>query len=145
MTVYIVTHGQYSDYHIVAVYDNKKAANNHAFNISNMWNDGRVEEYEINNTCEKMRPRWSGIMYKDGHVEHSGKDSHEDKPYIRFCAEDRSRYTTHKAYMTYSIETETEEKAVKIINEKRAILIASGYWDNPASKDIDLKQVYYEL
>ena len=94
MTVYIVTKGMYSDYHIEAVFDSIEAAENHAFNVSRKSEKGRIEKYEVNSTCERLRARWCGIMYKDGHGD-VAQDDHEDKPYVRFYAEHRDRYIPH--------------------------------------------------
>ena len=149
MVIYIVTQGNYSDYSIDSVYDNKKAAESRAFNISTVWDEGRVEEYVLNSTCEKMQPYWYGIMHKDGSLDgYHGKASSDDTQHIRFYPERESlsrKGQTEGAYLAYCICADTELKAIKIANEHRAGLIGSGSWENICCLGTPTEHGYYEL
>lgn len=145
--VYVVTKGTYSDYRIEAIFDNKEAADNLAYNLCGQWDEARVEEYEVGKVCDRMLPRWCGLMDRYGNSEYPGKATSENSPYVRFYPERKDKYTGRDAYLSFSIETETLEKAIKIMNEKRILLIATGFWDNPigGKEYYDLEVPYYEL
>ena len=51
--VYIITQGEYSDYHIVKVFDTREKAEEYtklANTFNHIWGDYMIEEYEVNNT-----------------------------------------------------------------------------------------------
>ncbi|KKM69190.1 hypothetical protein LCGC14_1453280 [marine sediment metagenome] len=137
MTLHVVTQGTYSDYHIVAIYDNKEAAENHAHNIDEKYNEARVEEYELNKECKKIPSVvWGGYMDRDGNVEYPGKEAACDGEHLQFWMRDTLYDIDRSPVLSFTIAASTQEHANKIVNEKRAQLIASGFWDNPTGERV---------
>jgi len=61
MTVYVVTDGQYSDYHIVAVFGDKSEAEK----CIELYGDGNIEEYELGKRAEDVM-WWYAKIDDDG-------------------------------------------------------------------------------
>ena len=61
--VYVVTDGSYSDYGIVAVFDNEEAAE--ALRATLGGSDGRVEVYSLNNTTPTACDYWEAYVSSD--------------------------------------------------------------------------------
>jgi len=133
MKVYIVTDGAYSSYTIRAVFSSKEKAQ--AFIDDNAyWLDdcypGIIETYTLDRTCEidelmKNGHRFFEVrMKKNGDTvlveDITGEEYGEDKYSVRYgIMEDVLRLTCVASDMQH---------AIKIANERRAYLIASGEW-----------------
>lgn len=134
-TVYIVTEGSYSDYHIIAVFDSAKKAQDF---IDAYVPGGEIEKFELN-PCElELREGWKYYcveMERDGSA-HVRTDGALD--YIKEAMQNESnlvlRHSGNNVFRT-ALETyclaKDEQHAIKIANERRAQLIASGEWDSP--------------
>jgi hypothetical protein len=122
--IYIVTNGSYSDYRIVAVYDNNEMAQQHANSLP----DAQVEEYEINQFADKLKQglfAFEITMQKDGTVIYVHKkgfelDDWDNTPSI-YCRDGDCQ-------LSYPCYAKSEEHATKIANEKRLQLIAADKW-----------------
>ena len=123
MTIYIVTRGEYSDYSIVAVFDNKVAADNYAHNTRDDYDRARVEEYEMNSECEKLGIMWGGEMMRDGEVRYIGQRAAIGNEELSLV-----RMRNSSPVLVFARRVATKEHAVKIANDKRVQLIASGEW-----------------
>lgn len=150
MKVYVVTDGDYSDYHIVAVYTDSALAEKYVSIYS-----GRIEKYDTDPDIPYPPDGhgvWSVVMLKDGATIHCF--SYMDTPtYLERCndapqlvwnsyisgdislypqeqLESRKRgYIYKDAIMYVYVLARDAEHAVKIANEKRAQLIANGEWE----------------
>lgn len=58
MKVYVITAGEYSDYHICAVTDNLESAKNFRMLNESDWCPARIEEYFIDQMKEKPKSYW---------------------------------------------------------------------------------------
>jgi len=123
------------------MFDNRDAAENCAFNISNKWDTANVEEWELNSACDRKEPMWEGLMYRDGRIDYPGQSAATDE-YIRLYP--NPPYPGDGGYISFAIHADTVEGAAKVINEKRAALIKSGFWDNPFPA-LEQNQYYWEL
>lgn len=112
MKVYIVTAGEYSDYHIEAVFDSKEKAED--FLLKNHCN--HIEEFDLNPETSGERPEYTNFqitMDKDGNTtwitynttDHFKTDGSED-------------FTTKNELCCY-VKAKDEKHAVKIANERR--------------------------
>ena len=127
-TIYVVTAGEYSDYHIVAVFDNEPMAT--AF-LSEYGRDATLEEYEANagyDPIRQGRKRYSFHMYRNGDTGPLLWECFADETYdTEFHLTPRIGrlvgYALHCA-----VWAKDRQHAAKIANERRAQLIASGKW-----------------
>ena len=138
MIVYVVTSGTYSDYHIAGVYDNKEAAENYAFNMgATDW--AEVEEYEMGSHCKRKGAMWCGFMCRDGTVDNAESGRACDNECILYYPDDDYEVYGHakgNPYIYFRLRVPTLEHAVKIVNEKRAEMVATDFWDHPRGERI---------
>jgi len=117
MKVYVVTSGSYSDYRIEEIFENEEDANA----LANVLSDGNgVDEWEVNK--QKVVPLWSIWMKRNGdldedYVSPSAGMGNKEQTY---CYDDDSIH--------FEILADTLERAIKVANERRAIIIAQGFW-----------------
>ncbi len=125
-TIYVVTEGSYSDYHIVGVYDNKELAEQFLKNIDEVkkYNDMQIEEYELNQNSDKIK---QGLMLYSVQMERDGTGDS-----FLYSNGDESPLQLNEFYpkrLYGCIWAHNEEHAIKIANEKRAQLIALNQWE----------------
>jgi hypothetical protein len=130
-TIYVVTHGEYSDYSIYALFSTKKLAEdyikaNSDKNSYDSYDDYRIEEYKLDLFAKQLRKNLKPYfvrMGKDGFVQEIEKHSiREYEPSYGTHNFDRNNFL----YMT--VFAEDDKHAIKIVNEQRAILIANNLW-----------------
>lgn len=138
--VWAIEQGQYSSYHIVGVYSSKKNAQLVAdlLNADDPWGKATVVAWTLDPLIEKLNAgltRFEVIMRRDGTTENVYPRD------IDACALDGDAYriwhrSTAPAYRGVDIEdalqatvwAKDEEHAVKIVNERRTQMIATGKW-----------------
>lgn len=141
-TIYVVTDGEYSDYHVEAIFDDESLARSF---VEATGDNMRIEEYELNPHEHSLRDGYAYYqvkMHRNGDVHSVEKTSN-----ITDCKESRSEIEwEHSWYGTDSRKSEyeysdldivlsafvmgkSEEHAIKIANEYRAHLIATDEWD----------------
>lgn len=122
--VYIVTNGECSDYRIRGVFTSREAAEAYARLIN-----GKVEPWEV----DVPKEEWTQVavgMNRQGQVGHSVVE-HSLRPEPGF------RWYGRADYFVWVVVTDNEERAVKVVNEKRAQIIAAGVWgDNEATRKL---------
>ncbi len=131
--VFLVTDGSYSDYRVVAVFDDEKLAVAFAEK-----GDMMVENYDLNPiTFEDFsgRDSYDVSIKKNGDIHRVIKRTYCALPDMHFSNigyehdESGQRYTIFALSITCFA---TDEKhAIKIANEKRAQKIAVNEWPNP--------------
>ena len=119
--LYLVTDGTYSDYRVCGVYDTRQRAS-YAKRLFSSDND--IEEYALNDLPKHPRGtmKYSVIMDRDGNSKEAGRVGASNG--IEFdwkpCGWDD--------LVEFEMWAKDEEHAVKIANERRIQLIASGEW-----------------
>lgn len=144
MKIYIVTAGEYSDYHIVAAFTDETKADAHAY----PFRDYRVEEYNLNPDLPSyLKPGYkiyNVSMFSDGelaggpyglyqaHYETNpsaiGHLQFRDFAYPGNGDRDGNNPRTGEWYIHGTVQARDEQHAVKIMNEKRVQLIAGNRW-----------------
>lgn len=128
--VYICTEGEYSSYQIVAVFTTPELAEAYR-----AWNGGNdVQEFELDHVPTLMREGTHGyhvFMWRDGDsVVYLLEDVEPFETTFFLRREWRwakgVRHYGHR--LVVGTVAKSEEHAVKIANERRAQLIASGEW-----------------
>jgi len=122
--IFVVTSGQYSDYGIAGIYSSKEKAEE-AKKLFNA--DNGIAEWELDAVPkhEKGTYYWSVEMDKEGNTQNVELQdaSHANKKW------DWSPYgDAEKKLVYFGVWAKDENHAVKIANEKRGMLIASGEW-----------------
>lgn len=121
MKVYVVTSGCYSDYQIEAIYSKKGDAVEHVRRLSD---EGGYKEWELDKPIPDAFVSVS--MKKDGAV----------SCIYRGVSCDTAGFSHYGSdYFAWYVKTEDKERAIKVVNEKRAQIIAAGVWgDEKATK-----------
>jgi len=126
--VYLVTTGDYSDYHIVAAFNTNKKANDFIklFNV-NGYDAMRVESLCLNPNSEavenKRKPYFLRID-KGGRV----KDLNWESSYYGFEGSSEVSFTHDKYWMNIHCFAKDEKHAMKIANEYRIQYLALNKW-----------------
>ena len=120
--VWIVTSGIYSDYNIEAVFSSRELAEAYLEKFKEVYpgEDVRIEEYDLDKPKEKWVLTWV-TMSKEGEVLNVWKMMWSDwKPgFQRF---------DHRGNLEWVVATEDERRAIKVVAEKRAIILAHNAW-----------------
>lgn len=119
--IYVVTQGSYSDYRIIATYDNKEDADECAAQYGP---DAMIEEYDLNPSLpyERGVRKYEVYMNKDGNADiYEGTCNSESIFFHRSTGEIVASFVV--------LCRGDSDLAVKIANERRVMLIASGEWD----------------
>jgi len=122
--IYVVVSGEYSDKGVEGVFDDLGLANKFA----EQFYDGRIETYELNPVIPNEDKLKNGLhpyevtMQKngDGFADTMGADSFGVGP-------DEYIYQDRLTVKTWAKDT---DHALKITNEKRGMIIASGQWND---------------
>lgn len=124
-TVYIVTNGCYSDYHIVGVFATEELAKECATATTTKYDDSEIEEWELNTAAQKLD------LYMVVMVNASGKtidavcrgkfgESHKRKD-LRTKHDDWSSPNTR-----HQMRAKDFDHAIKIANERRIQELAAS-------------------
>ena len=126
-TIYVATSGEYSDYRICAVFDDRE--------LALKYNDGEengIEEWELNPGEKRLREGirvYSVRMDRDGNVEQcfpSWSDGEESESVDYFLSWTHPGPSLKKYRFTARVVCASEEQAVKAANERRARYLANG-------------------
>lgn len=123
--VYIVTRGNYSDYRIMRVFRSRQAAKRFIKQAEDhdefyRASDYRIEEWEIG--TGKELPLFH--VWIDANGDADGSYENES---VEYCEIVQSAKTGN-LFLNCVIAAENKEHAIKVANERRAMLIASGQW-----------------
>jgi hypothetical protein len=153
MKVYVVTEGEYSDYHIVEIFTNKEKAEL----LAEPFYERRVEEFELDPETPDYIKRGYKIffinMFEDGGLpqnpddfdvyEYSADRSSWDLNKARFVKHEYPYFHTGEKWrhgndedkphngewvMEIDILAKDKKHAIKIANEKRVQLIGGNMW-----------------
>lgn len=120
MKIYVVTQGEYSDYHIITATTDKNVAEQIAqkFRGNDSWNETYVEEYE--DAKMMLKPLFFIRFDKQGNVMECSAES-SAYPYQPEYA--TIKHDVNKNAFTYVV-ADTMEGAIKIAAERRAKFLA---------------------
>ena len=115
MNVYVVTTGDYSDYHIEAIFSTKELADEYVRRGGEEYN---VEEWELDTTIPDNLIRVS--MFLDGRVDavEKNKGSHMSTESLFVDGE----------LLIWYVKADSEDRAIKVANEQRIQILALGIW-----------------
>ena len=127
-TIYIVTQGSYSDYHIVSVFSTRALAEKfiELQPTESHYDKLEIEEYWIDRSKKQIKSgtqMYYITMHRDGTSEVELADFGDEKIDLV------KMYRQTEVVLRCRVYAKSEAHAVKIANEKRAQLIASGEWE----------------
>ena len=130
--IYAVERGEYSDYRICGLFSTKEKAEEYIKLIEwaeeKTYDEPSIAEWTIDNPkiSTKSIIVW---MKKDGEVYTTIKSIRYDTGYFGFMlGKDGERFG-------WVVNTDSEERAIKVANEKRAQIIAAGIWGDVVKMD----------
>lgn len=135
--VYVVTTGSYSDYRIEAIFTDKDRAESYLSGLSRN-DDPDMEEYDLDPAEPGQRvPAGYSLfrvrMFDTGTV----SEVYQELESCQFMEDEKpeweiyeTAYKDRRLMLFAHVLARSENHAVKIVNERRASLIASGYWRN---------------
>lgn len=114
--VYIVTSGDYSDYHIDAVFSTRKKAKEY---VDAHGSDYCVEEYPVDDTpVEKKESIWlASIDWKTGEVMSANPENY-DSYYTDKVDTVQYRDTGFNKYLDFVLESDSMERVKKVASER---------------------------
>jgi hypothetical protein len=120
-TIYLVTSGEYSDYHVVAAFETRELAEEAArlFQVRDRWSDSvNVEEYPIL-TDASMRDDL--VSFRE-YLSYHHRSHHEGAEPAFSGLEDQSEVVTqeHGRYGYVTVRSMTPERAQKIAQDRAA-------------------------
>lgn len=131
-TVYLVTDGDYSDYHVLGVYSAKDKAE-HAAKLYAV-GDNRIEEYELDEMPDAPPGmfRWQVDMDRGGNTIYTRHITvivgYNDSDWRPGPGTGRRENRKDSEYISFFVWARDESHAVKVANERRTRLIADGEW-----------------
>lgn len=126
MKVWAVTVGAYSSAYVAAVFSDEDTAYEWAYD-----NDGHIDEFALDETAPRKLKRgeryWDVRMSPDGNGAQATvcewKPPHGD---------DGLFYGEHHEELTATVMADSEEKAIKIVNDRRSGWLAAGRPTRPS-------------
>ena len=124
--IYLVTSGDYSDYHVCAVFDSKDIAEQYLEQYNNLsansyLSKAKIEEYPLNAAVTPEGFIYDIIMWRDGDIQG-----------CYFCSDPQQSANdgrvTEMGRFQIRVRGKTTKHAIKIANEKRTFLIANNQY-----------------
>lgn len=122
-TVYLVTDGEYSSYNVLGICDTKKQAE-YAKRLFNSNND--IEEFELNGLPDHP----PGMCMFRVKMDESGNNRYGyEFQTCQICPTNGAEgWRPYRQEIVFTVWAKDAKHAVKIANEKRIQLLASGKW-----------------
>lgn len=117
--VYIVTSGEYSDYHICKVFSTKEKADEY---VDARGSEYSIEEWEVDKEFDRGARIWEVSMSADGKEIIFAEP--KDLPGYKDCISFAVDYSGEERLVFY-IETDSMTRAVKIASERYGAVIAN--------------------
>lgn len=122
--IYIVTSGEYSDYHIDAVFSTQELAEDY---IQQNGTDYIIEEYNLNEEVEKKTQLWNIVFcVEDGELHEANPTIHNKDNVVDTCSIFESHYW-RKTCIHFYVDADSMDRAVKIARERFTAVKANEY------------------
>lgn len=120
--VYLVTEGEYSSYHVCAAFSTEEKAKEAAA----LLRDGYIEEFELDPASPHPPGLrfWDVLMNGDGTVVHARMQSVD----LATQTKENACPWSERGKWSFDIWAKDEGHAIKIANERRIQMLASGDW-----------------
>lgn len=127
--IYIITKGSYSDYHICAVASTQERAEQLRKMYSDHYEMANIEEYEIDVPSDEYYNKiptlyWEVVLKRDGSLMYLETYYDEPNQHIKI---QEGRWNWQESLTVSYIQTDTQEQAIKIAQDKRAQYLAEKF------------------
>ena len=123
--IYIVTSGEYSDYHIEAVFTTKEKAVEYVEQHGTYYD---IEEYDIDKEVEKKTQLWSIVFcIEDGKFDEANPISYNKNKEVDTCYVEERFGDGKMYYIIFLVDADSMNRAVKIARERFAAVKANEY------------------
>lgn len=140
-TIFILSEGSYSDFHIVGAAEDRETAEL----LSEKW-DCEYEEYKLNTLEDakyiQNKTLYDVTMWENGNSEvYSQEGDARKEPMFGFWD---GMYVGIEPIVIINCWADSPEHAVKIANEKRIQMMADGTWDREVEKITEIREEYFK-
>lgn len=123
--IYIVTSGEYSDYHIEAVFTTKEKAVEYVEQHGTYYD---IEEYDLDKEVEKKTQLWSIVFcIEDGKFDEANPISYNKNKDVDTCYVEERFGDGKMYYIIFLVYADSMNRAVKIARERFAAVKANEY------------------
>lgn len=120
--IYIITSGEYSEYHIDAVFSTKELAEDY---IQQHGTDYIIGEYNIDEEIDRSTKLWRvEFDIKDGEIKDASVRDYEEDDCRDTC---KVSDHLHCSLINFFVDADTMNKAIKIASERFAAVKANEY------------------
>lgn len=129
--VFILTEGEYSDYHIIAAFTTKVLAEQ----AKKIWDDaGQGEQVDIEEHLLDELPPYVGVVfiYMNKHLQVISASRAVLSTPVRGFSGFRAPLSGGPLCLVWLVETNDEQRAVKVAAEKAAQILAMDLWGDEA-------------
>lgn len=140
-TIWAVSEGDYSDYRVTGVFSSEKKAEAYLAVVKeeNYAGPYRLEELEYDPDPPTLVSTITVYIAKDGNVLPPKHVRVREVAWVGFGGyyatpghfvifPKRPEIPDRPVYLAWTVQTDDIERAVKVVNEKRAMLMAAGVW-----------------
>lgn len=134
--IFIVTSGEYSDYHIDAVFSTKEKAEEY---IQQNGNGCDFEEYELDQEVEKKTQLWLITFNKEGEemgAVPQNPQYHNNENKVDTCCISPSWRVEN--YISFYVNSDSMDRAIKIARERYAAIKSNEYIMRRLSRPYDI-------
>lgn len=121
--VYIVTEGEYSDYRIKAVFSTREKANEY---VQQNGTDFCIEKYDLDKEVVKETKLWAIEFEIESHKNRQASPVTYNMDELKDTCK-VTEYHSSKPYITFYVEADTMDRAIKIASERFASVKANEY------------------
>ena len=122
--VYIVTSGEYSDYCVEGIFSTKEKAKDLKKVVDG---NNPIKEYELD------KPIYGWMFAVRIEMDIEGNTTHSS--YLKQRVNMRFDKYFYNGYLHIDIKSDSLERAIKVVNEKRIQILANNEWGNDKALD----------
>ncbi len=123
MNIFVVTSGEFSEYRIKAIFSTRELAEDYIKSEGGSIKEWDVDVLDIDHHYITIK------MCKNGKLINEPYHFISREPYTSFAGYWSNKLNDKEPrFIQCIIETGSEERAIKVVNEKRIQLLANGWW-----------------
>ena len=128
--IFAVSKGEYSDYRVEGIFLTENLAQLYLDKLILIDDEARMETFPLNPEPIEVLVGILVTMTSNGDTLRISKPRYWQRDQIGFQYYGGFQKQNDKWPLTYVVETDDEKRAIKVVNEKRAIILASDAWDD---------------
>ena len=129
-TIWGVSSGSYSDYIVEALFSSKEKAQEFLDEYIKLEPEARLDEFDYDPEPPKAVQVIEVRITEKGDVVRVFGPLWRQEGSVGFQWYGLNDYSCSTRVMSWVVATSEEERAIKVVNEKRAIILANGAWND---------------